>query len=405
MKRPFEELFSDTAAKLKVSVIRELLKLTQKPEVISFAGGLPNPDAFPVQQIHKICPDVINNRSALQYGTTEGVPELREALKERMARKNVKCELANIQITSGSQQALDILGRILLNPNDLILTTCPTYLGAIQAFGFRDPRYELVEMDEHSVIVEDLEARLEDIHKRGDDKRLKFFYITPTFHNPAGVTIPERRRKRIIDLCNAYDVLIIEDDPYGELRYRGKDEPLLKSLDTEDRVIYLSTFSKILVPGFRIAWMVAPEELVKKFVMAKQAVDLCTTTFTQYIGAEYLRRGYVDEHIKKIKEIYGRKMQIMLRSMEEYFPEGAQYAEPDGGMFVWVRLPEHVNTIDMFHKAIEQNVAYVVGSAFYPNGKGTNTMRLNFTHPSDDKIEEGIKRLGNVLHQELSKKP
>lgn len=403
MKKPFEELFSNTAGKLKVSVIRELLKLTQKPEVISFAGGLPSPDAFPVQRIHEIAPGVINNPSALQYGTTEGVPELREALKKRMATKNVKCELENIQINSGSQQALDILGRILLNPNDLILTTCPTYLGAIQAFGFRDPKYELVEMDEHSVIVEDLEERLEDIHKRGDGKRLKFFYITPTFHNPAGVTIPEKRRRKIMDLCNTYDVLIIEDDPYGELRYRGKDEPLLKSIDTEDRVVYLSTFSKILVPGFRIGWTVGPTELIKKFVMAKQAVDLCTTTFTQYIGAEYLSKGYVDQHIQKIKEIYGRKMQIMLRSMEEYFPDGAQYAEPDGGMFVWVKLPEHVNTIDLFPKAVEQNVAYVVGTAFYPDGKGLNTMRLNFSHPSDDKIEEGIKRLGNVLHEELGK--
>ncbi|MFB0560307.1 MAG: PLP-dependent aminotransferase family protein [Candidatus Lokiarchaeia archaeon] len=403
MKKPFDELFSKPATKLKASVIRELLKLTQKPEVISFAGGLPNPDAFPVQQIHEIVPGVIDNPSALQYGTTEGVPELREALRDRMATKNVKCELENIQISSGSQQALDILGRILLNPNDLILTTCPTYLGAIQAFGFQNPEYELVEMDEKSVIVEDFEERLEDIHKRGDDKRLKFFYLTPTFHNPAGVTIPEKRRRKIIELCNTYDVLIIEDDPYGELRYRGKDQPLLKSLDTEDRVVYLSTFSKILVPGFRIAWMVAPTELVKKFVMAKQAVDLCTTTFTQYIGAEYLSRGYVDQHIQKIKEIYGRKMQIMLRSMEEYFPDGAQYAEPDGGMFVWVRLPEHVNTIEMFPKAVEQNVAYVVGSAFYPDGKGLNTMRINFSHPSDDKIEEGIKRLGNVLHEELSK--
>lgn len=403
MKKPFEELYSNTAKNLQVSVIRELLKLTQKPEVISFAGGLPNPDAFPVQQIHEIAPGVIDNPSALQYGTTEGVPELREALKNRMAKKDVKCELENIQITSGSQQALDILGRILLNPNDLIITTCPTYLGAIQAFGFQNPQYELVEMDDHSVIVEDLEARLEDIHKRGDGKRLKFFYLTPTFHNPAGVTLPEKRRRAIMDLCNTYDVLIIEDDPYGELRYRGEEQPLLKSLDTEDRVIYFSTFSKILVPGFRIAWMVAPTELIKKFVMAKQAVDLCTTTFTQYIGAEYLSRGYVDEHIQKIKEIYGRKMQIMLRSMEEYFPDGAQYTEPDGGMFVWVRLPEHINTIDLFPKAIKKNVAYVVGTAFYPNGKGLNTIRLNFTHPSDEKIEEGIKRLGTVLHQELSK--
>lgn len=402
MKKPFEELFSNTASKLQASVIRELLKLTQKPEVISFAGGLPNPDAFPVQQIHEICPLIINNSNALQYGTTEGVNELREALKKRMATKNVKCELENIQITSGSQQALDILGRILLNPNDIVLTTCPTYLGAIQAFGFQEPRYEVVEMDEHSVIVEDLEARLEEIHKRGEGKRLKFFYVTPTFHNPAGVTITEKRRKEIIELCNTYDVLIIEDDPYNELRYRGKDEPLLKSLDTEDRVIYISTFSKILVPGFRIAWMVGPTELVRKFVLAKQAVDLCTTTFTQYIAAEYLSRGYVNQHIEKIKEVYGRKMRIMLRSMEEYFPEEAQYAEPDGGMFVWVRLPEHINTIDLFPKAIEHNVAYVVGTAFYPNGGGLNTMRLNFTHPSDEKVEEGIKRLGNVLHQELT---
>lgn len=402
MKKPFEELFSNTATKLQASIIRELLKLTQKPEVISFAGGLPNPDAFPVQQIHEICPDIINNSNALQYGTTEGVVELREALKKRMATKNVKCELENIQISSGSQQALDILGRILLNPDDIVLTTCPTYLGAIQAFGFQEPRYEVVEMDEHSVIVEDLEARLEEIHKQGDGERLKFFYVTPTFHNPAGVTIPEKRRKEIIELCNTYDVLIIEDDPYSELRYRGKDEPLLKSLDTEDRVIYISTFSKILVPGFRIAWMVGPTELIKKFVIAKQAVDLCTTPFTQYVAAEYLSRGYVNQHIEKIKEVYGRKMRIMLKSMEEYFPEEAQYAEPDGGMFVWVKLPEYINTIDLFPKAIEQNVAYVVGTAFYPNGGGLNTMRLNFTHPSDEKVEEGIKRLGKVLHQELS---
>lgn len=397
----YESLFTTRANRMKVSVIRELLKLTQKPEIISFAGGLPNPLAFPVEKINEIVNDLIKEQpqTIMQYGSTEGVPELREEIAARLKTKwDIDGDKENILITVGSQQGLDLLGRLFIEKGSTIIMEGPTYLGALNAFNIYDPNIVSIPLDDNGLRVDRLEDYLSTIQKHSI--RLKFLYTVPTFHNPAGVCMSESRRKKLIDLSHDYDFLIVEDDPYGELRYNGEKLPTLASLDHEGRVIYLGTFSKTLVPGFRIAWTYGPKEIIDKMVIAKQAVDLCTPPFTQHVAKEYLKRKYIDEHLKKIIDLYGRKQRIMATEMDRMMPkEYIRWPVPEGGMFLWATLHDNINTTDMFHDAIQEKVAYVIGSAFHADGSGTNCMRLNFTHADDDKIVEGIGRLSNVIEK------
>lgn len=398
-----ERLYSDRAGKMRKSVIRELLKVAQDPDIISFAGGLPNPKSFPIQDLTSIINTVMKNHGneALQYGTTQGLNSLRESLAERACKDGIKDATSeNIIVTNGSQQALDAVGKIFLNPGDTAIVGLPTYLGGINAFKSYESNLTGIPLDQDGMRVDILEDTIKDM--KTEDIVPKFIYVVPTFQNPAGVVMPEKRRKQLIDVANEYDLVIIEDDPYGKLGYDIDHIKPIKAFDDEGRVIYMSTFSKILSPGFRLAWTVASKELTRKMVICKQALDLCTNTFTQFIANEFMRQGSLDLHILKICEMYKPKRDLMIDAMETYFPEGYFCNKPKGGMFAWVTLPEGIDTETMFLDAIKNKVAYVHGKAFHVDGGGAQSLRLNFSYSSNDQIEEGIKRLGNVIEEKIT---
>ena len=397
-----ERLYSDRAGKMRKSVIRELLKVAQDPEIISFAGGLPNPDSFPINDLEGVIQTVMekHGKTALQYGTTQGLLELRESIAERAYKDGIKDITAdNVIITSGSQQALDSVGKLFLNPGDTALVGSPTYLGGINAFRSYESSLTGIPLDKDGMRMDLLEETIKNLLK--DDVLPKFIYVVPTFQNPAGVIMPESRRKQLVDIASEYDLIIIEDDPYGKLNYDADHIKPIKTFDDEGHVIFMSTFSKILSPGFRLAWTIASDELTRKLEICKQALDLCTNTFTQFIVSEFMRRGSMDLHIMKINEMYKPKRDLMMDAMEKYFPEGYVCNKPKGGMFAWVTLPEGIDTEIMFLDAIKNKVAYVHGKAFHVDGGGGRSMRLNFSYPSNDQIGEGMKRLASVIERKL----
>ncbi|MCD6461297.1 MAG: PLP-dependent aminotransferase family protein [Thermoplasmata archaeon] len=406
MKPVFDDLYSDRASGMRASEIRELLKLTQRPDIISFAGGLPNPLAFPLGIIKELTQKVLDRygEKALQYGTTEGLTSLREAFAENYNAHDIPCTPDEITIVGGSQQGLDLLSKIFLNPGDEVVVGDPTYLGGLAAFRAFQARFVAVPLDNDGMRVDLLEERLEKMRREG--RKPKMVYVIPTFQNPTGTTLPTDRRKRLIDLVHEYDTVLVEDNPYGRLRYEGEPLKPIKYYDDPDdpRVIYLGTLSKTLVPGFRIATVVAPPEITRKLVIAKQSTDLCSTTFTQYIAAEYISGGYLDAHMRKIKTLYGGKRNIMLKAMDEFMPDGVEWTRPEGGMFLWTTLPEGCNTVEMFPKAVENKVAYVVGKAFYAYEGGERSMRINFSYPTDEQIMVGIERLAKVIEEEIKDK-
>jgi len=397
-------LYSDRAGKMRKSVIRELLKVTQDREVISFAGGFPNPDSFPIDDLKDVVQYVMDHqgKTALQYGSTQGLTELRELIAQRAAKEGIKTCADEVIITSGSQQALDTVGKIFLNPGDYAICGLPTYLGGINAFKSYEANLEGIPLDNNGMMVDILEDKIKDLLKA--DIVPKFIYTIPTFQNPAGVVMPESRRKKLIDIANNYDLIIIEDDPYGKLRFDVGPVKPIKAFDDEGRVIYMSTFSKILSPGFRLAWTIAPPEITRKMEICKQALDLCTNTYTQFIACEFIKRGSLDLHIMKICELYKPKRDIMIKSIKEFFPDGYTCYKPKGGMFAWVTLQEGIDTETMFLDAIKEKVAYVHGKAFHVDDGGGRSMRLNFSYPTDEQIHEGIKRLGSVIKKKLEKR-
>ena len=396
-----KRLYSDRAGKMRKSEIRELLKVTQDPEIISFAGGLPNPKSFPIKDLEGVVLSVLENHGkvALQYGTTQGLKELREAIAERANKDGMEANPDSVIITSGSQQALDTVGKIFLNPGDTALVGSPSYLGGINAFRSYESNLVGIPLDKDGMNIDMLDEKIRELLK--NDILPKFIYVIPTFQNPAGVVMPESRRKQLINVANEHDLVVIEDDPYGKLRFDTPPVKPIKAFDDEGRVIYMSTFSKILSPGFRLAWTIAEEELTRKMIICKQALDLCTNTFTQYIANEFIRSGSLDLHVMKICEMYKPKRDIMMSAMERYFPEGYVCNKPMGGMFAWATLPEGIDTEVMFLDAIKEKVAYVHGKAFHVDGGGGRSMRLNFSYSSNDQIEEGMKRLGNVIKKKL----
>ncbi len=399
----FDQLYSDRAGKMRKSEIRELLKVTQDPEIISFAGGLPNPQSFPIQDLKVIVQTVLNNHGkvALQYGATQGVNELREAIVERSHKEGMTqgASAENIMITSGSQQALDAVGKIFLNPGDVALVGLPSYLGGINAFRSYEANLIGVPLDKEGIQMDLLEQKIKELIKQ--EMPLKFIYTVPTFQNPAGTVMPESRRKKLIDIAHNYGLLIIEDDPYGKLRYDGPAVKPIKAFDDEGRVIYMSTFSKILAPGLRIAWIIASEEVMRKLALCKQAQDLCTAPFSQYVAYEFIKSGSLDLHIMKICEMYRPKRDIMMDSMKKYFPEGYLCNRPNGGMFAWVTLPEQIDTEAMFLDAFKEKVAYVHGKAFCVDGGGGSSMRLNFSYSTNEQLDTGMKRLGAVIERKM----
>mgnify|MGYP006279390803 CR=1 FL=1 len=400
-----ERLFSEKAKKLKASQIRELLKLTQSPEIISLAGGLPNAKAFPIESIRKCVDNVFdkNAHTALQYGTTEGLPRLRAALAERMKeKKNMNCEMHDILITNGAQQALSLLSFILLDPKDTYLTAVPAYLGAIQAFHAFEANCESIPMDNEGIDIESLRRNLKRLHRTGINP--KFLYTVPNFQNPSGETMTLEHRKELLEIASEYDFIIIEDDPYGDINFSEEILPSIKSFDKKGRVAYISTFSKIMAPGFRLGWIVASQQILHKLTLAKQAMDLCTNVFSQYIACEYLEGGYLDEHVEKIKKLYKHKRDVMLDAIKIHFPKDVTWTIPKGGMFIWITLPKKINTHLMFQKALSKKVAYVAGDAFFPENAEYNSMRLNFSYSDDELLRKGIKRLAAVIKEELTYK-
>lgn len=401
----WEDRFALRTDNIKSSAIRELLKITTLPDVISFAGGLPAPDVFPIEQFRRAADVVLTEmgESALQYGTTEGYQPLREMIARNASKYGLQISADNVLITTGSQQALDLLGRIFINRGDRILVESPTYLGALQAWNAYGVKYVTIPFDEDGMQTEMLESRL----RTG----IKFIYVLPNFQNPTGVTLSRERRKQLVEMADAYGVPIVEDDPYGQLRYEGEHLPPVVVLDDEMRakevpmysgnVIYTSTFSKILAPGLRLAWVVAPSEVIKKLVQAKQGCDLNSSTLNQYIAYEVANTPWMKTHIQTIRRVYKERRDVMISALEEYMPEGVSWTKPKGGLFLWVTLPECLDTNTIFKTAVEKKVAFVPGESFHALGGGLNTMRLNFSNSKPDLIVEGIKRLAEVVKAEI----
>lgn len=386
--------FAERMDNMKASEIRELLALTQKPEIISFAGGLPAPEMFPVKAWKEACDKVMDNNGqvALQYGPTDGVPRLREHLiprMEKLACKNV--DPKDFLILSGSQQGLDFMPKTMIDKDDYIIVESPTYLGALNAFKAYQPRFIEVPSDDDGMDLNYLEEQL----KTHD--HVKFCYAIPDFQNPSGRTWSLEKRKGLMDLANKYDFAILEDNPYGELRFAGEILPSLRSMDTQGRVAFMGTFSKILSPGIRLGWFHADPELLGKFNLIKQGADLQSSTFTQLILAQFLDDNDIESHIQKICDLYGKRKDIMVESMKKYFPEEVTFTNPEGGLFLWVMMPEYINGRELAKKAIEKKVAYVPGGAFYANNPKENCFRLNYSCMPEERIEEGIKRLGETI--------
>ncbi len=366
---------------------------------------MPDPSSFPVKEIIEITRDVLSTKAekALQYGTTGGVLELREELVRFMGKEGIKVNgPENVIITVGSQEALDIIGRLFINPGDYVITESPTYLAALQAFRIYGPKIIGIPMDNYGIRVDILEDTIKKI--TGDGGKIKFIYVVPTGQNPTGITMSMERRKALLDIASRYDLLIIEDDPYGYIYFGDGEPPMrLKAMDNEGRVIYLSTFSKIAAPGLRLGWVAASSEVIRWFELAKQSIDLHTSTLNQYIAAELLRRGVIERNIPRIKEIYRTKRDLMLQALSEYMPEGVTWTKPSAGMFIWLTTPEKIDTGEMLSVAIKKyGVAYVPGKSFYPNEDRHNDMRLNFTYPTPQQIFEGIKRLALAIKEYLS---
>ena len=393
--------FSEEAKSLHASDIREILKVTENPEIISFAGGLPAPELFPIDEMMKVDVEILKKegRQAVQYSTTEGYVPLRKQIAKRMKTSfHTDCTYEDIIITAGSQQGLSLLGQLFLNEGDIVLVESPTYMGATTAFAVNFPNFVEVETDDKGMVPEALEAAIE---KYGD--RVRLMYVIPEFQNPTGITWPLERRKAIMDIMNKHDIPVIEDDPYGELRYEGETMPTLKSLDTQGNVIFLGSFSKIFMPGLRIGWMVAAHDILDKAVMLKQTVDLQTSSFAQRQASYYIDMYDLDAHVKQIRDLYGKRRTLMYDSMKKYFPEGVSFTYPEGGLFTWVTLPEGLDAKAMMPEVIEKKVAYVPGGAFYPNGGNANHFRLNYSNMPEDRIGEGIKRLAEVLKEKIGK--
>lgn len=381
---------------LETSIIREILKMSSQPGVISFAGGLPAPEVFPVEDLKEAASRALDKYrdKALQYSLSMGVTEFRQAIAEYSCRRIPNIKTENVLITSGSQQGLDLIGRAFIDPGDYIVCEAPTYVGALQAFDFYQARYATVRMDEHGMIVDEVEDAIKKCNP-------KFIYVVPNFQNPSGITLSLKRRLQLIEIANKYRLPIIDDNPYGDLRFSGEPVPSLCSLGG-DTVISLSTFSKIVAPGLRIAWMIACPDIMPIFEKVKQCGDLHTSTYGQMVLLEYLRMGKLDDHVEKIRRVYGARRDIMIKSIEEYFPPEVKFTRPEGGLFLWITLPEGMSGKELLPKAIEAKVAYVYGSPFFPDGGGENTLRLNFSNANEEEIVEGIKRLGRLIKESMN---
>lgn len=378
---------------VKPSAIRELMKVTRQPGVISFAGGWPAPELFPAKEMEKVCQKVLKEDGAyaLQYGASEGYQPLREFIAGRMSDKGIDVKADNIFITSGSQQGLEYSAKLLVNEGDVVICESPTYVGAIGAFNPYLPKYVEVPMDEKGMIMEELEKALI------ENPKAKFIYTIPDFQNPTGVTMSGERRKKLVELAGKYGILVIEDSPYGDVRFEGEKLPPIKYYDKEGIVVYLGTFSKTFCPGLRVGWVAAEPDIIRKYVLIKQGADLQVNSLAQREVITFAKMYDFDGHVNKIIDSYKSRRDAMLDAMEKEFPTNIKFTHPKGGLFTWVELPKHIKAMDVFEKAIEAKVAFVPGDSFFPNGGDKNHFRLNYATMNEEKIIEGITRLGKVL--------
>ena len=383
---------------LKGSPIRALLALANRPEVISFAGGMPAPELFPVKQMKTAVETVMDEqgRTAMQYSSTDGFFHFREQIADRMKAKNgINTDPCNILITSGSQQGLDYAARVFCDPDDVIVLESPSYVGALNAFKACQPRFVEIPTDENGMIMEELERVL------ATTERVKMIYVIPDFQNPTGRTWPLDRRQQFMEIVNRYEIPVIEDNPYGELRFEGENMPALKSLDTKGLVVFLGTFSKILAPGYRIGWVCADHNILQKFNYIAQAAALQASTEAQLVISKYIDLFNLDAHVNLLRSCYRKRRDVMLAAMETEFPAEAVFTHPNGGLFAWVELPEHMNTNELAKKCLEKNVAYVPGDGFFPSGTNHRCFRLNYSNMNEDRIREGIRIIGQVIKENM----
>lgn len=392
----WEIKYCERASCLYGSLTRQLMHLIADPEVISFGGGLPSWDLFPVKQAKEVINAILDNDgpAVFQYGSSEGYKPLRQVIAERLRKKGFEITEKKVIITSGAQQSIDLVSKLFLDKGATVVVGDPTFLTALQAFSFFQAEFLTVPLDGEGMKVDLLPEILE-------KNNVKFIYIMPNFQNPSGLSLSLERRKKLVETAQHHGVPILEDDPYGELRYSGESLPALKTLDKGEQIIYLGSFSKVLSPGLRVSAMVAPESVMEKLVFAKQAADLHTNNLAQRIVYEFLRRNLLDPHIQVIVKNYRQRRDAMLQAIKRHFPDGVNWTKPDGGIFIWVTLPQGIDTMQLFEKALQAKVAYVPGSCYYAKGGGENSLRINFTGCNEGQIEIGIKRLARVITENL----
>jgi 2-aminoadipate transaminase len=398
----YANLFARRTQVMRSSAMRDLMAITARPEVISLAGGLPDTSTFPshsfAAQMTRIAHE--STAEALQYGPTEGFEETKDCILEVMAAEGMAPDPEDIIVTTGGQQAIDLITKTLVDPGDPVICEAPTYPGAVPTFCSYEADVHQVSTDDEGMRIDELEQVLAKL--AADGRRPKFIYSVPNFQNPAGVTLSEERRRRLVELAREHEVLVCEDNPYGLLRYEGDPQPTLYSLDGGDYVLYLGTFSKILSPGIRIGWVVAPPPVLEKIGLGKQAADLCTSTLTQFFVREYFAEGRWQEYVDSLIEIYRARRDVMLDALEKHFPPQAEWTHPEGGLFVWATLPDYIDTTDLLAKALRENVAFVPGRAAYVDGRGAASMRLNFSGSDEDELREGIRRIGRVVSEQVA---
>ena len=405
----WEGLFAARTQRMKASDIREAFKLAERGDIISFAGGFPSPETFPLDEVAEVAEGVARQMGAtsLQYGPTEGLYELRELIAHRMTGEGVPCRPEEVLLTNGSQQALDLIAKVTLDPGDAVIVEKPGYIGGISAFGNYEAAFWPIPLDDDGLQVSFLEERL--LENRAGNGRPgsgpKLCYVVPNFQNPSGVTLSEERRRRLVELAVRFGFAVVEDNPYGEIRFEGSPRPHVKSFDGDGRVLYLGSYSKVAFPGLRVGYVIGPEDVIRKMAIAKQGTDLCSNTFGQKLIVECEKRGLLQRHLRSIIDVYRRKRDLMIEAMGEHFPKEVHWTYPEGGFFIWVTLPEGMDAKEMLPRAVaEERVAYVSGGAFFTDGSGPNTIRLAYSQAPDEWIVEGIRRLGTFLKREMARR-
>jgi len=397
----YESRYAGRTRVMRSSAMRDLMSLTARPEIISLAGGLPATDAFPAEVFRRITAEIgaENLALSLQYGPTEGFDFLKEDIAQVMAAEGTQIDPAHVLVTTGGQQAIDLITKTFIDPGDVVLTEGPAYAGALTTFSTYEADVRHVAMDNQGMVIEELEAELTEL--RGAGHRVKLVYVVPNFSNPGGTTMSLERRRRLVELAEEWGFIIVEDNPYGLLRFEGEPLPTLLSLDEHDNVVYLGSFSKIISPGIRVGWIVAPPAILDKVIFGKQATDLCSSPYNQLFVHGFVASGAWRDYVDKQRGIYRGRRDAMLEALGEELPRGSHWTVPEGGFFVWATLPGPLDTADLLVKAIDENVAFVKGEAFFVNGEGGQSMRLSFSAVPEERLQEGVRRLGAVIRDQI----